>query len=224
MLINELIFIIAVLTVAFAIGFITAWLYFKMKWEQPLQKITESEMHLKKRVSLMETEQLELNTKLQQCQTASMELRKDLEHLERDRLQQVEQLNRELAMAKTRNDELVVQNKDMEQTILMLEKQLNDLSATQQVSANNAKVPEILFTDATEADKDDLKKISGIGPFIEKKLNDIGIWTYRQISQFDSHLIDKVTNAIEFFPGRIKRDHWVEQAKTLEAEKSTTPS
>lgn len=63
--------------------------------------------------------------------------------------------------------------------------------------------------------KDDLKKINGIGPFIEEKLNDIGIYTFEQISQFDEDLIQQITDAIQFFPGRIKRDDWVGQAKQL---------
>ncbi|MFT4663710.1 MAG: putative flap endonuclease-1-like 5' DNA nuclease [Polaribacter sp.] len=68
---------------------------------------------------------------------------------------------------------------------------------------------------ATVGEKNDLKKINGIGPFIEKKLNDIGIFTYQQISQFDADLILQITAAIQFFPGRINRDDWVGQAKKL---------
>ena len=68
---------------------------------------------------------------------------------------------------------------------------------------------------ATAADKDDLKIISGVGPFIETKLNNLGIWTYEQISYFDKRMIDKVTDAIQFFPGRIERDKWIPQAKGL---------
>ena len=68
---------------------------------------------------------------------------------------------------------------------------------------------------ATAADKDDLKIISGVGPFIETKLNDLGIYTYEQVSLFDEDFIEKVTDAIEFFPGRISRDGWVDQATTL---------
>jgi predicted flap endonuclease-1-like 5' DNA nuclease len=74
---------------------------------------------------------------------------------------------------------------------------------------------------ASEADKDDLKKINGIGPFIEKKLNNIGIYTYRQISKFTDYEIDAVTQLIEFFPGRIKRDNWKQQAASLLKETKT---
>jgi predicted flap endonuclease-1-like 5' DNA nuclease len=68
---------------------------------------------------------------------------------------------------------------------------------------------------ATADEKDDLKRINGIGPFIENKLNNIGIYTFEQISQFDGDMVEKVTDAIEFFPGRIDRDDWVGQAKRL---------
>ena len=68
---------------------------------------------------------------------------------------------------------------------------------------------------ASEEDKDDLKTIKGIGPFLEQKLNALGIYTYKQISNMTPELEDQVNEAIEFFPGRIKRDNWVKQAKDL---------
>ena len=68
---------------------------------------------------------------------------------------------------------------------------------------------------ASEAEKDDLKIISGIGPFIEKKLNALGIYTFRQIANFTVEDREKVNDAIEFFPGRIMRDDWIGQAKKL---------
>ena len=64
-------------------------------------------------------------------------------------------------------------------------------------------------------DKDDLKIISGIGPFIEKKLNALGIYTFEQISKFTPEDEKVITDAIEFFPGRIERDEWVNQAKKI---------
>lgn len=71
---------------------------------------------------------------------------------------------------------------------------------------------------ATAAEKDDLKRVSGIGPFIEKKLNALGIYTFRQIANFDEELEEKVNEAIEFFPGRIRRDRWKAQAAELARE------
>ncbi|MEE3081691.1 MAG: hypothetical protein VX308_00855, partial [Candidatus Thermoplasmatota archaeon] len=65
------------------------------------------------------------------------------------------------------------------------------------------------------ASKDDLQVIKGIGPFIEEKLNALGIYTYRQLANMTPDLEDQVNEAIEFFPGRVKRDQWVAQAKIL---------
>ena len=63
--------------------------------------------------------------------------------------------------------------------------------------------------------KDDLQVIKGIGPFIEEKLNALGITTYRQLANMTAKLETQVNEAIEFFPGRVKRDQWVNQAKIL---------
>jgi predicted flap endonuclease-1-like 5' DNA nuclease len=71
---------------------------------------------------------------------------------------------------------------------------------------------------ASASEKDDLKVIKGIGPFIEEKLNALGIYKFKQISKMTSDLEDEVNIAIEFFPGRVKRDEWVNQAKKLSNE------
>ena len=68
---------------------------------------------------------------------------------------------------------------------------------------------------ATESDKNNLQRIGGVGPFIEEKLNALGIYTFKQISKLNPEMEDKVNDAIEFFPGRIRRDEWAKQAKTL---------
>ena len=68
---------------------------------------------------------------------------------------------------------------------------------------------------ADKLEADDLTLISGIGGWIEKKLNALDIHTFKQISNFNNEDIEVVTEAIEFFPGRIERDEWVHQAKDL---------
>lgn len=72
---------------------------------------------------------------------------------------------------------------------------------------------------ASAANADDLKVIVGVGPFLEKKLHAIGIYTFRQIANFTQEDIEKVNDIIEFFPGRIERDNWVGQAAELAAKK-----
>lgn len=68
---------------------------------------------------------------------------------------------------------------------------------------------------ATAAQADDLKDIVGIGPFLERKLHSLGIYTFRQIANFEKEDIDKVNDIIEFFPGRIERDNWVDQSRVF---------
>ncbi|WP_125411749.1 hypothetical protein [Leeuwenhoekiella sp. MAR_2009_132] len=75
---------------------------------------------------------------------------------------------------------------------------------------------------ADETDADNLQKIIGIGPFTEEKLNDIGIYTFEQISKFNSNDIEIVTELIQFFPDRIINDHWVSKAKMLAESKRRT--
>ena len=71
------------------------------------------------------------------------------------------------------------------------------------------------FGIASESEKDDLKMISGIGPFIEERLNALDIYTFRQISNFSPQDIETINDAIEYFSGRIERDEWVAQALDL---------
>jgi predicted flap endonuclease-1-like 5' DNA nuclease len=71
------------------------------------------------------------------------------------------------------------------------------------------------FGHADPSQVQDLTRINGIGPYIEQKLNEIGIYNYEQISRFKDEDIRVLTELIDFFPGRIERDNWVEQADEL---------
>jgi len=104
-----------------------------------------------------------------------------------------------------------------------------DLPSEQPYTPDDSQVGEImdmqedksLFADkgvvevAPATEKDNLTLIEGIGPFIEQKLNGIGIFSYEQISKFNDQKIEEVTRAIQFFEGRIKKDNWVGQAMSL---------
>ena len=65
-----------------------------------------------------------------------------------------------------------------------------------------------------DGDPDDLKKISGVGPVLEKKLNDFGIYHYSQIAGLKKAEIAEIDDALNF-KGRIERDDWLKQAKAL---------
>ena len=76
--------------------------------------------------------------------------------------------------------------------------------------------PAALFT-APDGEPDDLKKISGVGPVLEKKLHAFGVTKYEQVAAFSKEDIDKLDEALSF-KGRIERDDWVGQAAKLAKE------
>lgn len=63
--------------------------------------------------------------------------------------------------------------------------------------------------------KDDLKLISGVGPKYEETLNNIGIFTFEQVSKMTPDTISAIEEITNYFPGRIERDDWISQAKQL---------
>lgn len=76
----------------------------------------------------------------------------------------------------------------------------------------------------TDIEKDDLTLIEGVGTFLEKKLNNIGVYTYEEMSTWDSNRVAEVTKAIGHFEGRIEKDKWVEQAAQLALKKQENPN
>jgi predicted flap endonuclease-1-like 5' DNA nuclease len=70
---------------------------------------------------------------------------------------------------------------------------------------------------------DDLKMIVGVGPVIERMLYQLGVGTYRQIAKWNERDIDEFDARLREFPGRIRRDGWVTQARALHASKYGSP-
>lgn len=62
---------------------------------------------------------------------------------------------------------------------------------------------------------DDLKRISGVGPKMEEKLHELGIFTFEQVSRMTDVEYDLLDSIIGEFPGRAKRDDWAGQANEL---------
>jgi small subunit ribosomal protein S2 len=61
---------------------------------------------------------------------------------------------------------------------------------------------------------DDLAKLAGVGPQIVKKLNEHGVFHYWQIAAMTKDEADKLDADLKF-SGRVARDHWVDQARSL---------
>jgi predicted flap endonuclease-1-like 5' DNA nuclease len=62
---------------------------------------------------------------------------------------------------------------------------------------------------------DDLKKIKGVGPKLEKLCNKLGFYHFDQIAAWTADEVAWVDQNLEGFKGRVTRDNWVEQARLL---------
>lgn len=83
-----------------------------------------------------------------------------------------------------------------------------------------------LVNDSEVADDagDDLKQIKGVGPAIEKTLNDLGIYRFNQIAEMSEYDIDRVAQQMKGFRSRIYREDWVGQARSLQYQKNNDPA
>jgi predicted flap endonuclease-1-like 5' DNA nuclease len=190
--------ILCLLLVAGFIGYVTAWLYAKSVFS--------------KKIKDLETKRDELRTQLTQ-QTAALN-KAESKLQEKDK--EIEHLTKEIAALKALHAEAVHETDNMNLKNIRSEQLLYEKD---EALVHIAKRKHLLnynsFGTATESEKDDLKMISGIGPFIEERLHALDIYTFRQISKFTPRDIATINDAIEYFSGRIERDEWVAQAKEL---------
>lgn len=73
-----------------------------------------------------------------------------------------------------------------------------------------------LLAAARDGGADDLKLLKGVGPKLEGLLNGLGIFHFDQIAAWTEREVAWVNDNLSF-KGRVERDNWIEQAKTLAA-------
>lgn len=66
---------------------------------------------------------------------------------------------------------------------------------------------------------DNLKRIRGIGPAIEKTLNRLGIYTFRQLAALSPSEVNRVADELRGFRSRIEREDWIGQALRFQQER-----
>jgi len=87
-----------------------------------------------------------------------------------------------------------------------------NVAATAGEAVSNAgSKPANLLAEARDGQPDDLKQISGVGPALEKKLHDNGVFHFDQIAAWKSDEIAYMDDQLSF-KGRIERDEWIKQA------------
>jgi NADH-quinone oxidoreductase subunit E len=93
-------------------------------------------------------------------------------------------------------------------------KQAAKAKSAEAVAAPEASGGPAMLKKARGGKADDLKKIKGVGPKLEQTLNELGVYHYDQIAAWTVADIAWVDDRLKF-KGRIERDGWIDQAKTL---------
>jgi predicted flap endonuclease-1-like 5' DNA nuclease/cell fate (sporulation/competence/biofilm development) regulator YmcA (YheA/YmcA/DUF963 family) len=74
---------------------------------------------------------------------------------------------------------------------------------------------EVLSNEVGNDARDNLKRIKGIGPAIEKTLHELGIFRFDQIADMSEYDIDRVAKRLKGFRSRIYREDWIGQSRDL---------
>lgn len=144
--------------------------------------------------------------------------------LERYRLrnEEAEKLEADLATAERRIEQLESQVND-ENTSIEAVHDPDALTDGRDASNDDAESDAgHLSDDSPETDidpqsslRDDLQLIKGVGPAIEKTLNDMGFFRLQQIADMTEYDIDRVAERLRGFHSRIYRENWIGQAREL---------
>ena len=78
-----------------------------------------------------------------------------------------------------------------------------------------AVVPTSSAKNSSPKEVDNLQEIVGVGKVFEQALNDLGIFSFRQIAAFNVGDMARVNKELREFKGRIEQDDWIGQAKDL---------
>lgn len=141
-------------------------------------------------------------------------------------------LSREEGTFKDKYEALISRQRNYESIISDLESQLGkyregqrllrstfslepEEAILERISSNSSKINIQRIGTASEENKDDLERIKGIGSFTVKKLNALGIFTFRQLANLTPDDVAVINEALEYFPGRIQREEWVSQSKII---------
>lgn len=65
------------------------------------------------------------------------------------------------------------------------------------------------------AEIDDLKALKGVGPSLEAQLNNLGVYKFEQLANFDRDQLEWLDENLNTVKGRCIRDDWSGQAKSM---------
>jgi predicted flap endonuclease-1-like 5' DNA nuclease len=190
--------ILLLMLIATIFGFIAAWYYFKSMYLKKSEVYKVEKRLMNKQAVCLSADKIDLTDRL-------IEKDRETEHL----ILEVKALKALHAEAVQETNDMTLKNTRNEQRLYEKDEALVHITKRKHLLNYDS------FGRSPEAEKDDLKMISGIGPFIMERLHALDIYTFRQISKFTSRDIETINDALEYFSGRIERDEWVFQAKEL---------
>ncbi len=195
--------IFALMLSTFLIGYFSAWGLLRRKYQRMLKKVSRKPATAKEPKEAKDIDVIFTEIKPKIIKVVK-ETQEEIEHQkEIDELEEIEEVE-EVEEAETTPEAKPAS-------------EIAEKARTSYITYTYNK-PKLNFNNfgrADESQTQDLTKINGIGPYIEQKLNEIGIYNYDQISRFKDEDIRVLTELIDFFPGRIGRDDWVRQAEEL---------
>jgi predicted flap endonuclease-1-like 5' DNA nuclease len=179
---------------------------------QELEKRTPTSTDLAPRVEALESKLKEARRTAAASERNVADLRAELDHERSD-------LTDRIAKEQTAVQEL-------QQRCEHLEAQLRSSSARNDVESRqssstfgNGQQPSVSTASPASRQRDDLKKIHGIGPKLERLLNSRGIYRFSDIAGWTAQDIESFSRSLDVFPGRINRDDWVLGARREHARK-----
>jgi len=144
---------------------------------------------------------------------------------------EAEALEEELGVARDRivalesmlsSDETRIEPVDPEAMTDGLDASNDPIEETSSVAIENdaAEVQEDVDSLLNGDARDNLKLIKGVGPAIEKTLNEMGILRFNQIAEMNEYDIDRIAHRMKGFRSRIYREDWIGQARDLHDQKT----
>ena len=235
--------ILFMILAAFAIGFAGSWLLnektFRFLHAQ-LGGLLRERSGLQDQLQLLEKENQSARKHVAEWQqevSLLAQVKKVTEPLLTQAKNQVSSLEQELQQYQRRYENLKTETDTIRSTAEQLKEELEKERAREVLLKVDSRVEEIAeavqqknqtltpddtpeltpsrFTPATWQTRNDLTLISGIGPGIQKKLYELGIYSFQQISELTPQDIDRVAAALKVLKGRIGRDNWIGQAAAL---------
>jgi predicted flap endonuclease-1-like 5' DNA nuclease len=232
--------IVAFLALAALIGFVTAWLLRGLRMKSLYTEVEAQKTRMleaDRRAMLHQTELAGRDKRIGILDNDLLEEKKRFaelfaefqktDHLLAQERESAEQLRAQLVNGASGSDgaarpALPGEVQALETKIAQLEEDLREcaqgraqlharLAASGPVPTPYAGTPPRQFTELP-AQIDDLKHIYGVGPILEKLLQKLGIYLFKQVALWSEQDIDFFDAQLEKFHGRIRREGWVRSA------------